>query len=93
MIELINSGGVRVAEFELPPRTDGPWHHHSQVSEFCYCLRGQLVTEIEERQPATLDAGERCEIAVGVRHRVRNVAALGASYLVVQGVGPYDFVT
>jgi quercetin dioxygenase-like cupin family protein len=93
MIELINSGEVRVAEFELQPRTDGPWHRHSQVSEHCYCLKGRLVIEIEERQPTTLEAGERCEIAVGVRHRVRNVAALGATYLVVQGVGPYDFVT
>jgi quercetin dioxygenase-like cupin family protein len=93
VIELINAGGVRVAEFELPPRTDGRWHHHSQVSEYCYCLKGRLVIEIDVRAPATLEAGDRCEIAAGVRHRVRNVDALAARYLVVQGVRRYDFVT
>ena len=51
MIELIHARGVRVAEFELQPRTDGLWHRHSQMSEHCYCLKGQLLIEIGERQP------------------------------------------
>ncbi len=93
MIELINASGVRVAEFELQPRTDGRWHFHSHVSEHCYCLKGRLVIEIDEREPATVEAGDRCEIAAGVKHRVRNNDAVVARYLVVQGVGLYDFVT
>jgi len=89
---LVNANGVRVAEFEIDPNSSGAWHHHSQVSEHCYCLKGRIVVEIAERESVHLEAGERCEIPTGFRHRLRNAENQVCGYLVVQGTGAYDFV-
>lgn len=89
---LINVNGVRVVEFELSARSNGAWHHHSQVSEHCYCLKGRIVVEIAEYEAVALEAGKRCEIPAGVKHRLRNAENQVCGYLVVQGIGSYDFV-
>jgi len=89
---LVDANGVRVVEFELAPNSDGAWHHHSQVSEHCYCLKGRIIVEIAGGETISLDTGKRCEIPAGVRHRLRNVENQVGGYLVVQGTGAYDFV-
>jgi quercetin dioxygenase-like cupin family protein len=89
---LVNANGVRVAEFEIDPNSDGAWHHHSQLSEHCYCLRGQIAVEIAGCETVHLQAGERCEIPAGIRHRLINKGDQVCGYLVVQGTGAYDFV-
>lgn len=89
---LVNANGVRVAEFEMDPDSSGAWHHHSQVSEHCYCLKGRIVVEIAGKPPVNLEAGERCELPAGVSHRLGNAQSQICRYLVVQGIGAYDFV-
>lgn len=89
---LVNANGVRVAEFEIDPNSDAAWHHHSQMSEHCYCLKGRIVVEISGRETVHLQAGERCEIPAGIRHRLINRENQVCGYLVVQGTGAYDFV-
>jgi len=89
---LINANGVRVAEFQLSANATGAWHHHSHVSEHCYCLKGRIVVEIVGKPAVNLEAGDRCEIPAGVSHRLRNAENQISGYLVVQGVGAYDFV-
>jgi mannose-6-phosphate isomerase-like protein (cupin superfamily) len=89
---LVNANGVRVAEFEIDPNSDGAWHHHSQVSEHCYCLKGRIVVEIAGRDAIHLEAGQRCEIPAAVQHRLTNMETQVGLYLVVQGTGAYDFV-
>jgi len=89
---LVDANGVRVAEFQIDPNADGAWHHHSQVSEHCYCLKGRIAVEIAGRETVHLEAGERCEIPAGIRHRLINRDSQVGGYLVVQGTGAYDFV-
>jgi quercetin dioxygenase-like cupin family protein len=89
---LINSNGVRVVEFLLAPKTHGAWHHHSQLSETCYCLKGQLSVDIEGNKTLILLPGEKCKITVGIRHSVFNAVHTSCTFLVVQGIGDYDFV-
>jgi mannose-6-phosphate isomerase-like protein (cupin superfamily) len=89
---LVNANGVRVAEFEIDPISDGTWHHHSQVSEHCYCLKGRIAVEFSGKPTVILEAGERCEIPAGVSHRLRNAENQVCRYLVIQGIGSYDFV-
>lgn len=89
---LVNANGVRVAEFEMDPNSSGAWHHHSQVSEHCYCLKGRIVVEIAGNPAINLEVGDRCEFPAGVSHRLRNAENQISGYLVVQGIGAYDFV-
>ena len=89
---LINSNGVRVVEFLLAPNSRGAWHHHSQLSESCYCLKGQLSVDIDENKTLVLLPGEKCEIMAGIRHSVFNAVQTPCTFLVVQGIGEYDFV-
>ena len=88
----VNANGVRVAQFEMLPNASGPWHRHSQVSEHCFCLKGRIVVESAGKPVVHLGPGERCEIPVGVSHRLRNGGDQDCGYLVVQGIGAYDFV-
>ena len=89
---LINANGVRIAEFEMQPNADGAWHHHSKVSEHCYCLKGRIDVEFAGQPTVNLGAGDRCEIPAGIAHRLRNPENQVCGYLVIQGIGGYDFV-
>ena len=89
---LINSNGVRVVEFALSPNANGVWHHHSEMLEHCYCLNGRLTIEIAGAKPAYLSPGNRYELPAGVKHRIRNEENHIASFLVIQGIGTYDFI-
>jgi quercetin dioxygenase-like cupin family protein len=89
---LINENGVRVVEFLLAPESNSVWHHHTHVSEYCYCLVGHLSVEIEGSKTVILRPGEKCQIVVGIEHIVRNESRIPCRFLVVQGIGEYDFV-
>mgnify|MGYP001555963007 FL=1 len=89
---LINENGVRVVEFVLSAQTDGAWHHHSELVEYCYCLKGRLAVEIEGGENVILGPGDKCEIAAGTRHRVCNADHSDCRFLMIQGVGIYDFI-
>ncbi|MEE9411510.1 MAG: cupin domain-containing protein [Methylococcales bacterium] len=90
--ELIATADMRVAEFLLKAKHSGQWHYHSEIVEYCYCLDGLIVIEQEGKQSIVLKPGEKVEIAVGNVHRVCNVGAQLSRYLVIQGVGAYDFL-
>ncbi len=89
---LINTNGVRVVEFALSPNSSGAWHHHSEMVEHCYCLNGNLIIEIAGAEAVNLRPGKRYELPAGVKHRIRNDGNHTAIFLVVQGIGEYDFI-
>ncbi len=89
---IINENGVRVIEFLIDPESRGAWHYHSYLSESCYCLKGLLSIDIEGSKTTILQPGEKCEVAAGVRHRVYNEAQIPCAFLVIQGIGEYDFI-
>jgi hypothetical protein len=56
------------------------------------CLEGAIAVEFRKpRERVDLEPGGRCEVAVERLHRVVNRASGTAKYLLVQGVGRYDF--
>ena len=90
--EIIKTGDVSVRVMELAKGAATDWHYHSEVEDFFVCLTGMVV--VETRNPAgktTLGPGQRTEIGAGIVHRVVNISAERAEYLLVQGVGTYDF--
>jgi len=84
---------IRVVEYVLQPGDRHPWHHHSEVTDRFYCLEGQI--EVELRDPPrteSLRPGQTLTIPPQVVHRAGNAADGVGRYLLVQGVGRYDFV-
>ena len=87
-----------VKEFTLAPREVVPWHHHTQVSDVFYCVEGDLEIELkdvftgEARQALRLKVGDSAKVDPGTAHQPTNVGSGVCRFLLIQGVGEYDYV-
>lgn len=89
---IVDSPDVRVAEITLGPGGDTPAHEHSAVEEVCYCLEGELTCEADGTPTTVLRPGERKRFAAGLHHRLTNRGETSCRFLLVHGVGRFDFV-
>lgn len=83
---------VRVRLFTLAPGEVIPWHSHSEIADEFFVMDGELT--VETRGPdnyRTLGVGERCRVDAQHAHQTSNCAAKDCRFLIVQGVGRYDF--
>ena len=84
---------VQARLFTLAPGETIPWHFHSAVTDWYFVLAGAL--SIETRVPADhreLIVGESYQIAPKTAHLVSNRSETDTRFLLVQGVGAYDFL-
>jgi quercetin dioxygenase-like cupin family protein len=84
---------VLVREYTLDPGEAIPWHHHSSVEDTYYDLEGVLL--VETRNPAArheLRVGQSAKVTPPSAHHVSNPGRSPCRFLLVQGVGKYDFV-
>lgn len=84
---------VLVREYTLDPGEAVPWHRHSEVSDYYYGLEG--VVTIETREPAArhdVSAGKSATVTPPTEHHVSNQTRKPCRFLLIQGVGKYDFV-
>ena len=92
-IEVIASGSdVLVRHYTLAPGDEIPWHYHNHVTDWYFGIDGHLT--IETRAPrggCDLALGVRYSIPPKVAHRLSNNGTSDCRFLLVQGVGPYDF--
>ena len=90
---IAKSADVLVREYVLGPGELIPWHHHTQVTDHYYSLEGMVL--IETRAPATrreLNPGESATVTPPTAHHVSNPSPNPCRFLLIQGVGEYDFV-
>src|SRR5438309_2568641 len=77
----------------LAPRKRYLWHYHNNVSDTFYVLAGSLRIFLREpKEEVRLAAGESYRVAPRRPHLVTNGGATSATFLVLQGIGEYDFV-
>jgi len=84
---------VQARIFTLAPGEEIPWHFHSAVTDGYFVLEGTL--SIETRAPRNnrvLTVGERFTITPKTAHLISNRTAADTCFLLVQGVGAYDFI-
>ena len=84
---------VLVREYTLDPHEAIPWHRHSEVSDYYYGLEGTVV--IETRNPVArheVGVGQVATVTPPTVHHVSNPSAQPCRFLLIQGVGKYDFV-
>lgn len=87
------SPDVLVREYTLDPGETIPWHRHSAVADYYYGLEGVVV--IETRTPAArheVAAGQTTAVRPPTVHQVSNPGKAPCRFLLIQGVGAYDFI-
>ena len=93
-IEMIAKGvDVQARIFTLAPGEVIPWHRHSESTDHYFVLRGTLT--INTRNPDdehTFEIGDRHKITPGTAHLISNEGTTDCSFLLLQGVGKYDFI-
>ena len=92
--ELVAEGAdVRVQVLTLAAGQCVPWHYHSEVADSFVCLEGPMVVETRApRATHALAPGERCAVPPKTAHYVHGKNGGPCKFLLVQGVGVYDFV-
>ena len=89
---ILETAEVKVRDMFLASGAEVPWHYHSEVADTMVCLQGQIQVELKNPQQRwLLNPGNSCEVVVGRLHRVIATSSDDARYLLVQGVGRYDF--
>jgi quercetin dioxygenase-like cupin family protein len=79
--------------FTLAPGETIPWHFHSAVTDWYFVLEGTL--SIETRAPPDrrlLPTGASHQIPPKTAHLISNPSAADTRFLLLQGVGAYDFL-
>lgn len=92
-VETVVAGSdVRARRYRLAPGDVIPWHFHSEVTDYYFCLEGRL--SIETRAPrdhSILPVGGDYTIPPKTAHRISNGGESECRFLLLQGVGRYDF--
>ena len=85
--------GFRINELQLSPTQKVPWHYHTNVGDTFYVLEGTIrVFMREPKEDVTLTPGQSFSLAARRPHLVINAGETSATFLILQGVGEYDFV-
>jgi len=85
--------GLRVRLLTLLKGQTVPWHYHSTITDTFFCMRGPM--RILTRAPArshTLNNGDMLAVSPGTPHFVEAGSSTGCQFMIVQGVGKYDYL-
>jgi mannose-6-phosphate isomerase-like protein (cupin superfamily) len=89
---ILKTENARVRIVELGPDEVASLHSHNEVTDNMFCLSGRMSVRMKNPdEEVFLLPGQRCTVAQGRVHQVVNAEATITTYLLVQGVGRYDF--
>ena len=85
--------GFRISELQLSPTQTVPWHFHTNISDTFYVLEGEMRLFLQQpKEEVNLKPGEVYVVKPARPHLVTNGGTTSLTFLVLQGVGEYDFV-
>ncbi|HET7199029.1 MAG TPA: cupin domain-containing protein, partial [Burkholderiales bacterium] len=85
--------GFRISELKISATQKVPWHYHNNVSDTFYVVEGALRIFLQQpKEEVRLSAGETYTVPARRPHLVTNAGRSSATFLVLQGIGEYDFV-
>jgi quercetin dioxygenase-like cupin family protein len=85
--------GFRIAELQISPTQQVPWHYHSNVHDTFYVLSGSIRIFLQDpKEEVRLAQGQTFAVPPKRPHLVTNAGDTPAVFLVLQGIGEYDFV-
>jgi quercetin dioxygenase-like cupin family protein len=84
---------LRVIVISLSPGQSVPWHIHTQITDTFYCLEGTVVVEHRGDMPTVeVATGSTYAVLPNTPHYVHGKDSGSCKFLIVQGIGVYDFV-
>ena len=92
-VTLAELPGLRMRRLKLSAGQCVPWHYHNEVKDTFFCLQGPM--SVRTREPAAefvLQAGDIAEVPAGRPHFVEGVDQRPCEFVVMQGVGAYDYM-
>ena len=85
--------GFRIAELQISPKQKVPWHYHNNIQDTFYVLRGTIRIFLRDpKEEVRLGPGETFSVRPKRSHLVINGGDTSATFLVLQGIGEYDYV-
>jgi quercetin dioxygenase-like cupin family protein len=85
--------GLRVRQLKLTSGQCVPWHHHSEIKDTFFCMQGPMWIKTRGPDALTLlHPGETAEVPPGRQHYVSGVKGGSCEFMIVQGVGTYDYI-
>ena len=85
--------GFRISELQISKTQKVPWHYHSNVQDTFYVLEGRIRIFLQDpKEDVTLAPGETYSVRPRRAHLVMNAGERSATFLILQGIGEYDFV-
>ena len=77
----------------VSPTQKAPWHSHSNVQDTFYVIEGELRLFMKDpEEDVRLKPSETYSVRAGRPHLVTNAGKTSATFLVLQGIGEYDFI-
>jgi quercetin dioxygenase-like cupin family protein len=85
---------VQARIFTLAPGEAIPWHYHKETTDHYFVLEGNLtITRRDSAEHSNnLVAGTRDRIDPGTPHLIANNSDTDCRFLLLQGVGYYDWI-
>jgi len=92
---ILQTENVQVRVIELRPGEVAPLHHHTEVTDDMFGVSGEIIVIAKNPEEKTvLTPGVHCKIEPGRVHQIiNNLKNEGSKYLLIQGIGKYDFIT
>ncbi|MBV8033393.1 MAG: cupin domain-containing protein [Betaproteobacteria bacterium] len=85
--------GFRIQELQISATQKVPWHYHSNVSDTFYVVQGAIRIYLQEpKENVHLASGQSYVVPPRRPHLVTNAGTSSATFLILQGMGEYDFV-
>lgn len=85
--------GFRINELQISTTQKVPWHYHTNVQDTFYVIEGCIRIFLRSpKEEVTLKPGDTYSVPPRRPHLVTNGGSTSATFLVLQGMGEYDFV-
>ena len=85
--------GFRINELQISPTQTVPWHYHSHIQDTFYVIEGNLRLFLRDpKEEVRLGPGDTYSVRPRRPHLVTNSGDCSATFIVLQGIGEYDYV-
>jgi len=85
--------GFRISELQISTSQKVPWHYHSNITDTFYVVEGEITVYLRDpKESVSMGPGESYVVQPKRPHLVTNSGLNSATFLVLQGIGEYDFV-
>lgn len=85
--------GFHISELQLSPTQTVPWHFHTNIADTFYVLEGEMRLFLQNpKEEVRLKPGETYTAVAKRPHLVTNAGKTSLTFLIMQGIGEYDYV-